>query len=159
MQLIALATLAIVSASIISYGAPEQRTLSAHDKLSSLSWLSGHWKGDDYETFYTSPEGGIILSLSKAFSEGKVVFTEYEKIHIKGNDVLLTPHIEGQKKVSFTLTGYNPEVKKARFVNKKHDFPREISFDLTSPDNLVINLSGVEGGKEQSMQMNLQRAR
>jgi len=159
MHLIALATMAVAAAGIISFSAQEHRALSAHDKLTSLGWLSGHWKGEDYETFYTSPEGGIILSLSKGFSDGKVTFTEYEKIHVKGNDILLTPHLEGQKPVSFTLTDYDPAVKRASFRNKKHDFPREITFDLATADNLVITLSGVEGGKEQSMQINLQRAR
>ena len=135
-----------------------ESTAQAH--LASLKWLEGTWAGNGFETHYTSPKGGLILSLSKFLEGDEVRFYEFERIEVRGNDVVLTPQHPGDTgSVSFTLTGYNPAVKKALFVNRAHDFPKEISFELRSRDNLLIVVSGDEGGSPQTINLDLRRGR
>ena len=37
-------------------------------QLAALAFLAGAWAGPGYETVYTSPEGGMVLSASKALA-------------------------------------------------------------------------------------------
>lgn len=113
--------------------------------LAALGWLAGEWRGDVggdvFVTTYTSPEGGLVLSVSKTLHEGQAVFHEFERFEVKGNAVVLTPYPGGKASVPFTLQAFDPAVPKARFVNAKHDFPTEITY-ARDGERLVITLTG-----------------
>jgi hypothetical protein len=93
MYTIALAAAAVIAIGLSTLEIPPRGAEPAGEKLKSLSWIAGHWRSDDFETFYSTPEGGVIMSLSKGYSDGAASFVEFEKIHVVGNDVLLTPLI------------------------------------------------------------------
>ena len=114
--------------------------------LKTLAWLEGSWRGDfegnPFEAHYTSPEGGTILSVSKEFLKDGRCWSEFEQFTISGDSVLLTPYPQGERSVSFILTDYDPSVKKAVFVNEAHDFPTDITYEMTAPDSLRILVAG-----------------
>ncbi len=100
-------------------------------KISDIAWLEGIWTGENLEAAYSGSEGGVILSAIKAINAGNVVFFEFEYFAQDGNNVVLTPYPGGNKsKAGFNLTGFDPEVKKAVFVNKNHNWPKNITYEI-----------------------------
>lgn len=132
--------------------------------LEELSWLAGSWSGEirgagsatRFETHYTLPEGGVILSTSKAFSqEGKVVWFEFERFQAKDGVLQVVPHPNGRASVAFTLAEYDPAAKKAVFVNPQHDYPTRITYQRVGEDRLLFVVEGGEGAPV--MEFNLVR--
>jgi hypothetical protein len=133
------------------------KELTAAEQLASLDWLAGTWRQEGFESHYTSPEGGMILSTSKSYSQGRVVFFEFERIEIQEDSVVYVPYPAGKASVSFKLVDYQPEKPRIRFENKEHDFPKDLTFELISGDHLRIFLTGVEKGKYRTLEFNLRR--
>ena len=137
--------LVILSVSVFAQDAP------LRPNINTLSWLAGNWKGDfegnPYECYYTTPKGGTIISVSKEFPEGRPCFIEFEKFTVVGDSIVLTPYPDGKKSDDFILTDYDPNVKKAKFVNYKHDFPNEIIYELVNNGNMIISVAGDQKGK------------
>jgi hypothetical protein len=127
--------------------------------ITNLRWLEGDWQNDSFRAIYSNSEGEMILSISKEFDKGDLVFYEFEKFEATDSSVILTPYPFGKKSVSFTLIDYNPDSTRAIFENKTHDFPTRISYELMSPDNLLILVSGVEDNKPITYRYDLKRKR
>lgn len=160
--LIANHVIAIISAvlfvcSIATGQEMKQKTLSPKGIISNLSWLEGSWGCETFTAHYTSPLGGIILSVSKELNEGKAEFFEFETITAKDSTVILTPYPDGQRSVAFTLINYDPAIKKTVFENKEHDFPTRLSYESVSDDNLLIIVSGPQEGKTVDLRFDLFR--
>ncbi len=130
---------------------------SAAERLASLDWLAGTWRDEGFETHYTSPEGGMILSASKNYSGGHVVFFEFERIEIRDDEVVYIPYPAGNSSVTFKLVDYEPEKPRIRFENQEHDFPKDLTFELISKDQLRIFLTGEEKGKYRTLELKLRR--
>ena len=137
--------------------AVEANELTAAERLASLDWLAGTWRDEGFEAHYTSPEGGMILSASKNYAGGRVVFYEFERIEIQGEEVVYIPYPGGKSSVTFKLVDYEPEKPRIRFENKEHDFPKDLTFELISEDQLRIFLTGEEKGKYRTLELNLRR--
>lgn len=118
--------------------------------ISTLAWLEGDWSGDfegnPFTCHYSSPEGGVILSISKEFPEGQPCFIEFEKFEQTDSGIVMTPYPNGKQSVPFTLIDYDPAIKKAKFANYEHDFPTEIIYELVEPNKMLIIVAGP--GKE-----------
>ncbi|MFZ5477258.1 MAG: DUF6265 family protein [Myxococcota bacterium] len=129
--------------------------------LAGLGWLAGEWRGKvdgaTFVTAYTSPEGGLVLSVSKTIEGGRAVFHEFERFEVKDGAVVLTPYPGGRQSVPFTLTGYDPKVRSATFVNAGHDFPTEITYARVADDRLVVTLTGKAAGKSDVVRFELSR--
>jgi hypothetical protein len=91
--------------------------------------------------------------------DGQATFFEFERWTMKNGVATMTPYPGGKQSVDFTLDGWNPKVKKAVFVNLKHDFPQSLAYELVSEDNLVIILKGVEGGQTAEVRFDLKRVK
>ena len=124
-------------------------------KIEDLSWLAGSWSGEvrgagaatRFETHYTTPQGGMILSVSKAFrSEGTLSWFEFERFAVRNGVIEVTPHPGGKPSVSFTLVEYDPAAKKAVFANLDHDYPNRISYQRAADDRLLFVLTGKAEG-------------
>lgn len=129
------------------------------ERLQSLHWLAGTWRGADFEATYTSPEGGMILSASKAFTEGRVSFFEFERFHVEGDAVIFRPYPAGVGSALFRLAEHDPEARRAVFVNPAHDFPTELAYERVGDDQLVITVSGPgeAGGESRTVRFVLTR--
>ena len=130
--------------------------------IDDLAWLAGDWRGDfegnPFECHYTTPQGGVILSVSKEFQGENRCFAEFEKFEAKDSGLILTPYPGGRQSVPFILVDYNPDFKKAKFENKEHDFPTDITYEITEPDKMLITVAGSQDGKRLELKVNLVRA-
>jgi len=119
--------------------------LSAEKIISQLTWMSGHWVGETWETHYTSPKGNNIFSITKNFRGEKLVSFEYERFFIQGGKIILSPYPSGkQSPAIFTLTDYDPSKKIALFVNEKHDWPQRIKYEIDGDGKFKIKVSGTD---------------
>lgn len=123
-------------------------------RLEDLSWLAGSWSGEirgagsatRFETHYTLPDGGVILSTSKAFTqEGKLAWFEFERFQARDGVLQVVPHPNGKASVPFTLAEYDPAAKKAVFTNPQHDYPTRITYQRVGEDRLLFVVAGGEG--------------
>jgi hypothetical protein len=130
-------------------------------KVEDLAFLAGSWRGtmgdSEWECFYTSPEGGEVLSTSKEFKSGKLQMIEFERFRMSKGAIVLTVYPFGSKKPDFGLKSLDAAAKKAVFEDPKNDFPRRLTYHLVEPDRLVITLEGEMGGKAVSMPIDLKR--
>lgn len=122
-------------------------------RIEDLGWLAGHWSGEvkgagattRFETYYTTPEGGMILSVSKAFAGGKISWFELERFDARDGVIKVTPHPGGKASDPFPLAEHDASAKKAVFANPQHDYPKRITYQQVSPDRLHIVLTGDPG--------------
>lgn len=132
---------------------------SAIASVASLSFLEGSWRAKDgsFETIYSSPRGGQILSVSKSFAKGgRVEFFEFERFEAQGDTVVLLPYPMGKRAETCPLVAL--EGRKATFENAKKDFPRRLVYERTGDATLRIALEGTEDGKPAQMVFELERA-
>ena len=124
----------------------------AAQDLAQLDWLAGHWEGtfggQSFESHYTSSRGGMILSVSKQVTDGRVTLFELERFVEREGEIILTPFPFGRASSdSFRLVDFKAGSKRARFVSPEHDFPTEIIYELVGPDELHISIAGERKGK------------
>jgi len=140
-----------------------KRTGVAEDLIASLSWLAGDWEGDfegaPFACHYTTPQGGVILSISKEFQQDKSCFYEFEKFETIDDEIVMIPYPAGNVSVPFTLIDYDPKIKKAAFENNEHDFPTSLTYELTAPDILTILVAGPAEGGQKALKVNLTRVK
>jgi hypothetical protein len=117
-------------------------------QLAELDFLEGHWRGETWHGYTTSPEGGVILTLAKEYdASGAATFFEFERIAVEGEQVVLTPSPFGKPSVSFPMVELDVVAKRVRFENPAHDFPRSIQYHRSGPEELVFTLHGERGGE------------
>ena len=89
--------------------------------------------------------------------EAASCFFEFERIEIQDEEVVYIPYPGGKSSVTFKLVDYEPEKPRIRFENQEHDFPKDLTFELISKDQLRIFLTGEEKGKYRTLELNLRR--
>lgn len=148
---------------LLHFPAPLPSGPAAHPSISDLAWLEGTWRGRigarDFETRYTGPEGGVVLSASKYSTNGKPAGFEFERFEEKNGHVVLIPYPDGKESpATFRLTDFDQKTRRAVFENPKHDFPTKISYQRVAEDSLTILVSGPgKGGKESVIRYELRR--
>ncbi len=139
----------------------EPKPLKAADALASMTWLAGTWQGamwgGTFEAYYSTPEGGKILSHSRLLKDGKTAFFEFEVFEVRGDTFHYQPYPGGKKAGGFTLAECKPGEKQATFDNPKKDFPTRIVFHRKADDNLVVTLSDPHGGSDKVQTFDLKR--
>ena len=136
---------------------PPDVPMTAESQLARLDFLAGTWRSDWFEATYTTPGGGMVLSVNKEIRDGKVIFFELERFDVRDGRVTMQPFLNGkQAPVSFPLLSL--EGQRAHFRNAAHDFPQDLIYERTAPDHLRIVLTGVAGGKARELRFELKRA-
>jgi hypothetical protein len=116
--------------------------------VSDLGWLSGSWiggssEGTTYESHYSTPNGGVIVSASKETRNGRTVSTDFEIFYQKEGRVIFQPCPNGTKSPSnFPLVTFEALARRAVFENREHDFPQIFIFEQPALDTLRITLQG-----------------
>jgi hypothetical protein len=115
------------------------------ERLEGIDWLEGHWRGPadegEWEAIYGSPEGGLILGVSKQIVDEQVVLFEYERFAVEGDDVIMAPSPAGRPSpIVFTLTEFDAEAPRAVFTNPTHDFPQILTYHRVADDRLSIRV-------------------
>jgi hypothetical protein len=116
--------------------------------VSDLGWLAGNWIGGSsegtlYESHYSTPNGGVIVSASKETRNGRTVSTDFEIFYQKEGRIIFQPCPNGTKSPSsFPLVTFETLSRRAVFENREHDFPQVFIFEQPAADALRITLEG-----------------
>jgi len=101
------------------------------EQLAGLKWLAGSWSGEmwggKFHAYYSTPEGGRVLSHSYLEKDGKAVFYEFETFGVEGRRVVYVPYPGGKRSKPFFLTG--SKAQSAVFEQPEKDFPTRIAFE------------------------------
>jgi len=137
------------------------RAPAAGDALPALAWLAGEWRGTVGEaevvSWHSDPAGGMIVMASKEVKGGHASLFDFGVISERGDQVGYVPYPYGKPSVAFLLTGFDPAVRRAEFVNEVHDFPQRFVFELTAEGRLRITLTGDQDGHAAQMSYELAR--
>lgn len=130
--------------------------------LERMSWLAGDWSGDAwggrFHAFYTTPEGGRLLSYSRLEQDGHDTYYEFEVFERRAEGVHLQPFPGGQRADGFELASYDEQGQEAVFENPAKDWPTRISYQRAAADRLVITLSDPHGTSDKVERFDLQRS-
>lgn len=145
----------------VAAAGPEDEA-NPRSELEALGWLEGHWRGpaDEgvWEAIYSSPEGGLILSLNKQIVDGQLVLFEIEQFRIEDGRVVMAPAPSGRPSpVVFTLTSHDVEARRAVFENPSHDFPQMLTYHRLAEDELRIQIQARREGSLFGFELNLVR--
>ena len=127
--------------------------------IAQMDWLAGSWAGDmwggRFVAYYTTPEGGKIISHSRLMKDDKVAFYEFEVFEDDGDTVFMRPFPGGNKADDLMLV--KVEARKATFENPDKDYPTRITYQRASDDELVIELSDPHGESKKVERFELKR--
>ncbi len=158
------AAAAVVVAVVAAVAVPVPVPVQAEDpvtQLGSMKWLAGTWRGPawggEFTAYYSTPEGGRILSHSELRKGGKLAFHEFEVFQVKAGAVVLNPYPGGQAAAGFTLASLDAKARRAVFENPKKDFPTRIVYERPADDRLVITLSDPHGKSGEEEVFDLKR--
>ena len=153
------AILILILATAAVVVAQDETKPDAAERLAALKWLAGDWSGEMwggvFHAYYSTPEGGRILSYSRLEKGGKSVFYEFEKLDVQKDQVVYIPFPGGQRKEHFLLT--KSAAKSAVFEQPEKDFPTRIEF-VRDGDVLRITLSDPHNKSDQKEVFVLKRA-
>ncbi len=130
-------------------------------QVSELSWLEGHWSqslehGGSFEENISAPNGGIILGTAKLVDQtGNLQFWEYYNIQPVNDQLVLSAKPFGAEEGQFTSTSISST--QIVFENPQHDFPRVISYSLSTSGLLKIVVSGIENGQPSKFEFELSK--
>ena len=157
-----LPVLLALSSALAPSSVDEGERSSPTEVLSGLTWLAGDWSGDmwggEFHAYYTTPEGGKLISHSRLMHAGEESFYEFEVFEAHEQTVRLQPFPGGKKASSFLLKSHDPKSRRAVFENPENDFPTEIVYHRVADDNLVIKLSDKVHGSDKVQVFDLKRA-
>ena len=133
------------------------------DQIRAIGFLAGTWSGSmwdgEFVSYYSTAEGGKVLSYSELRREGKVAFHEFEKFDVLGGKVVFSPFPRGEPATQLTLTEIDSGNSRVVFENPKKDFPTRIVYHRVAKDNLVITLSDPYNNSEKVQKFDLKRVR
>lgn len=129
--------------------------------LAGMSWLAGSWSGDmwggRFHAYYSTPEGGRILSHSELRQGEEVGFHEFEVFSVREEGVHLQPYPQGRPAGGFTLTSCDGKARRAVFENPDKDFPTRITYTRSSETELLIVLDDPHGESGKTERFELER--
>jgi len=131
------------------------------EQLASMGWLAGEWSGEmwggRYVAYYSTPEGGKILSHSRLLKGAEVAFHEFEVFEAREGGVHLAPYPGGRPADGFALAELDPEARRAVFENPDKDFPTRIVYERPAEGELRVTLSDPHGGSDKREVFELSR--
>ncbi|MBM3786146.1 MAG: hypothetical protein FJW30_17440 [Acidobacteria bacterium] len=114
-------------------------------EVSELSWLAGKWTGTmgraTIEERWTEPAGGAMLAISRTVAGTRMVEFEYLRIVQKDGEIFYVAQPGGRSPTEFKMV--SATTTRVVFENPKHDFPKQISYELDG-DKLTATISGGE---------------
>ena len=129
--------------------------------IGEMTWLAGNWAGDmwggRFSAYYTTPEGGKIISHSRLTHGEDESFYEFEVFEAHEDVVRLQPFPGGKKASSFVMKSHDPKAKKAVFENPENDYPTRIVYHRAADDSLVVTLSDPFGESDKVEKFDLKR--
>jgi len=139
---------------------PPRAAAAAEAEIEDLGFLEGRWVGGDghseWETVYTSPHGGEVLSASKEVRGDRVVTHDFERFHVSAGKLTMTPFPGGRQSHDFPLVELTSG-RKAVFENPENDFPSRFTYHRVDDGHLRIRLEGDTGGEPLVVELDLEK--
>jgi hypothetical protein len=130
-------------------------------QIASMKWLAGSWEkpmsAGAYRAYYTTPDGGQVISYSELVKDGEATFYEFELCRIENGEVVFNAFPRGQKATPMTLTKCDPQARRVVFENPKKDFPTRIEYHRMADDRLIIRLTDPHNNSEKLEVYDLKR--
>jgi len=147
-----------IAGALLAEDAKQPEGPTAEQKLQALKWVSGSWSGKmwggEFHAYYSTPDGGKILSHSYLKKGGKQSFYEFEKFDVQKGQVVYIPFPGGRRAKHFLLTESGRM--RAVFDNPEKDYPTRITFERD--ENLLeITLSDPHNKSPKKEVFRLQR--
>jgi len=117
---------------------------------SDLSWMAGHWCGQNRgtfnEEFWLPPLAGSLLGAHRDSRDGRLAGFEYFRVVEDGPDLVYHTQPGGRPSVAFRAASAAGNV--VHFVNANHDFPKRITYRRIDSDTLFARIDdGSDTGK------------
>lgn len=112
--------------------------------LADLAWIGGRWgMSNDHVTIeeaWTAPAGGMMLGVERTISHknNKVVEFEFLRIEERADGTYYVAQPNGQSPTDFKLV--RGSASEAVFENRKHDFPKRITYLKNSDDSITASV-------------------
>ena len=120
--------------------------------LDTLAWMSGSWagvSGDEHqEEHWTTPSGGLMLSVHRDVRGGRAVSFEFLRIVQRGDSILYVAMPRGRNETPFALEELGP--RRVVFANPAIPYPSRILYWQERPNELRARIEGTIEGKPAS---------
>ena len=117
--------------------------------LDSLKWLTGAWRmekaGKVIEEQWTTPAGGMMLSVGRTIANGKLVEFEFVRIEQRGDSLEYVAQPGGQPPTEFKLESATEN--EVVFANLQHDFPKRIRYKHNADGSMTARVEDETGKK------------
>ncbi len=125
------------------------------NKVATTDWLIGKWENKSIEgklsENWVKVNDSLLTGTAFVVKEKDTLHSEKMQLKNEAEGVFYVSTIIGQhnnKPVRFKLT--TESSKQLVFENKNNDFPKKIIYTRITNDSLVINISGIQQGKNSS---------
>jgi hypothetical protein len=127
--------------------------------LASVSWLNGCWVAKNATRQITERwevAGSELKGLSRPVRAGVPGEPEILKIFVSGDSLVYGAEPPGQRYSEFRAISVSPT--EVVFQNLKHDFPKKITYRLTTKDSLHARVEGDSGSTMRPLNYPYERA-
>jgi hypothetical protein len=154
---------AIATATIFAAATLVAQTESnPNEQIASMKWIAGTWEGPmwggTFRAYYTTPEGGKVISYNELIKDGQPSFYEFELFQVENGKVVFNPFPRGKKLAPVPLTECDPGEMRVVFEKPDKDFPTRIEYHRQAPDRLVITLTDPHNKSDKTQVFDLSRA-
>lgn len=127
--------------------------------LEALGWMSGCWSAEEgtsrTEEVWTTPEGGLLIGLSRSLSAGAATAFEYMRIESSPAGATFHASPGGRPGTAFPVVAADRS--RLRVERPDHDFPRAIEYRPVGVDSLVARVFAEVDGVEPSVILHFAR--
>jgi hypothetical protein len=119
--------------------------------INDLAWLAGAWTGTrgtggaiSMEERWSPPKGGSMLAISRTVSRERTSAFEYLRILERDGGLVYVAQPNGGLATEFIMTEFSST--RAVFDNPRHDYPKRITYELSSNGGLTATIGYLKGG-------------
>ncbi|HEY6143980.1 MAG TPA: DUF6265 family protein [Flavobacterium sp.] len=132
-------------------------------KIVGTDWLLGKWenKSDDgnLSETWTKVNDSLFEGETYFIKEKDTLHSEKIQLAQKGENLLYISTIKGQNNNEPITFAKNPEIEKQLvFENPKNNYPKKIVYKSISKDLLIIEISGIQQGKQSSARYSMKKS-
>lgn len=111
-------------------------------------WMSGSWsatvKGVEMEEHWTTPKGGVMVSMHRDIRPDGKAWIEFARIQQQGDEVVFFAQPGGKPPTPFKMV--EAASKRIVFENREHDYPQRIVYWLGENGALCAATELANGG-------------
>ncbi|MES2574195.1 MAG: DUF6265 family protein [Bacteroidota bacterium] len=131
-------------------------------KINGTDWLLGKWENKsengDLSEIWTKLNDSIFEGETYFIKEKDTLHSERIQLKQKGENLLYVSTVKGQNNNEPVTFVKNPEIEKILvFENSKNDYPKKITYKQVSKDQILIEISGKQQGKQNSAKYSMKK--